>query len=134
MTTYKVLEFNKNSGQLIIEFATGLQPITIDVPIKDGLFITGTELETYIQGFIPVWYLERQTQLNTGIANADVLEQLVSETTEVALPTVLTPEQQQQKENEAMWAQVRFESSIAKVLVKFGVLNTDPTAIPVSEQ
>jgi hypothetical protein len=134
MTTYKVLEFNKNSGQLIIEFATGLQPITIDVPIKDGLFITGTELETYIQGFIPVWYLERQTQLNTGIANADVLEQLVSETTEVALPTVLTPEQQQQKENEAMWAQVRFESSIAKVLVKFGVLNTDPTAISVSEQ
>lgn len=134
MASYKVLEFNKNSGQLVIEFAVGMAPLTVDVPIKDGLFIAGAELEEYIQGFIPTWHLERQAQLNAGIPNASALEQLVETQPEVALPTVLTPEQEQSAENAAMWAQVEFEKKVAAALVKFGVLASDPTSIPVSEQ
>jgi hypothetical protein len=133
MSTYKVLEFNKNSGQLVIEFAVGMAPLTIDVPLKDGLFITGTELEEYIQGFIPTWHLERQTQLNAGVPNATVLEQLVPQTEQVVLPTTLTPEQEQAQENAKMWAELQFEKDVAKVLVKFGILQSDPTAIPVQE-
>lgn len=131
MATYKILEFNKNSGQLVIEFAVGMAPLTIDVPLKDGLFITGTELEEYIQGFIPTWHLERQTQLNAGVPNATVLEQLVPQTEQVVLPTTLTPEQEQAQENARMWAELQFEKDVAKVLVKFGVLESDPTVIPV---
>lgn len=134
MASYKVLEFNKNSGQLIIEFAVGATPLAVDVPIKDGLFVTGTELDEYVQGFIPTWHLERQAQLNAGIPNASALEQLVEAQPEVELPTVLTPEQEQAIENEAMWAQVEFERKIATALIKFGVLESDPTSIPVSEQ
>lgn len=134
MAAYKVLEFNKNSGQLIIEFAVGMSPLAVDVPIKDGLFITGEELDEYIQGFIPTWHLERLSQLNAGVPNSNVLEQLFDSQAEVALPTVLTPEQEQAKENANMWAQLRFEKDVAKALVKFGVLAVDPTVIPVSEQ
>ena len=134
MASYKVLEFNKNSGQLIIEFAVGVTPLAVDVPIKNGLFITGAELDEYVQGFIPTWHLERQVQLNAGIPNASALEQLVETQSEVELPTVLTPEQEQAIENEAMWAQVEFERKVAAVLIKFGVLTSDPTNIPVSEQ
>lgn len=134
MAAYKILEVNKNSGQLIIEFAVGMAPLTIDVPIKDGLFITGTELEEYIQGFIPTWHLERQAQLHAGIPNASALEQLVPQTEQAVLPTVLTPEQEQTAENTVMWEQVEFEKKVAAALVKFGVLASDPTSIPVSEQ
>jgi hypothetical protein len=47
---------------------------------------------------------------------------------------VLTPEQQQLKENQRMWVELEFERKIAKLLLKFGVLTSDPTVIPVSEQ
>lgn len=131
MAAYKVLEFNKNSGQLVIEFAVGMAPLAIDVPIKEGLFITGPELEEYIQGFIPTWHLERQSQLNAGVPNADVLEQLVSEKAEAILPTVLTTEQEQAAQTAAMWEQIAFERKVAATLVKFGVIESDPTEIPV---
>jgi hypothetical protein len=131
MAAYKVLEFNKNSGQLVIEFAVGMAPISIDVPIKDGLFIVGLELEEYVQGFIPTWHLERATQLNTGIPNSADLEQLAETQPEIELPTVLTPEQEQAAKNAAMREQVQFERKVAAALVKFGVLTSDPTDIPV---
>ena len=133
MKSYKVLSFNKDLGQLIVEFAVGMQPLAIDVPIKNGLFITGAELEEYVQGFIPTWFIERQQQLNAGVGNVNELEQLVSVQPETALPVVLSPEQEQEAANAAMWAQQKFESDTAKVLVKFGVLETDPTEIPVTQ-
>jgi hypothetical protein len=134
MAAYKVLEFNKNSGQLVIEFAVGMAPLTVDVPIKNGLFIADTELEEYIQGFIPTWHLERVAQLNIGIPNSANLEQLAETQPEIELPTVLTPEQEQVVENAAMWQQVEFEKKVAAALIKFGVLTSDPTEIPVSSQ
>ena len=134
MAAYKILSFDENAGQLTIEFAQGVSALTIDVPIKNGLYITGEELDTYIQGFIPTWHLERLAHINQGVTNASELKALVQQTTAVELPTVLTPEQQQAQENQAMWAELKFEKDVAKVLVKFGVLASDPTAIPVSEQ
>jgi uncharacterized membrane protein YfbV (UPF0208 family) len=134
MAAYKVLDFNESSGQLTIEFAQGTAPISVDVPIKDGLYVTGEELDTYIQGFIPTWYIERQAQINQGVANAQELKALAEQTTSVAIPTVLTAEQQQALDNKKMWEAVDFERDVAKVLIKFGVLTSDPTIIPVSEQ
>jgi hypothetical protein len=134
MAAYKILSFIESSGQLEIDFAQGLSPLCIDIPIKDGLYITGEELDTYIQGFIPTWHLERQAQINQGVANVAELQALAEQPTTVELPTVLTPEQQQIQENKAMWLQLKFEKDVAKALVKFGVLTSDPTIIPVSEQ
>lgn len=133
MSTYKVLSFNENTGQLVIEYAQGLTPLSVDVPIQNGLYITGEELDSYVQGFIPTWYLERQTQINAGISNVNELKSLVEETANVELPTASTQEQLQAEENAKMWAQLQFEQNIAKVLVKFGVLEADPTVIPVQQ-
>ena len=134
MAIYKILSFNETTGQLTIEFAQGMSPLSVDVPIKDGLYITGEELDVYVQGFIPTWHIERQAQINQGVANAQELKVLAEQTNPVELPTVLTPEQQQTEENQKMWAEVQFQKNVAKALVKFGVLTSDPTIIPVSEQ
>jgi len=134
MAAYKILNFDETSGQLIIEFAQGAAPLTIDVPIKDNLYITGEELDTYIQGFIPTWHIERQAQINRGIANISELKALIEQTASTELPTTLTLEQQQLKENQKMWEALKFEQDVAKALVKFGVLATNPTIVPVSEQ
>lgn len=133
MAVYKVIGFNENSGQLIIEFAIGMLPLAVDVPIKDGLYITGEELDNFIQGFIPVEHITRSEIINAGIPNASELKKLVSDS-DIALPTVLTPEQVQADENAKMWADLKFEQDVAAVLVKLGVLQDDPTKIPVSAQ
>lgn len=122
MSTYKVLSFDGNTGQLIIEFAEGFSPLSIDVPIENGLYITGEALDTYIKGFIPTWHLERQAQIKAGVPNEAEIASLAPTT-----PTAETTLNQ----NDAMWAELQFEKSIAKVLVKFGVLESDPTVIPV---
>jgi len=130
MAAYKVTNFDETTGQLIVEFAQGMAPLSVDVPIKNGLYITGEELNTYVQGFIPTWHLERQAQINQGVANAGDLKALVDQTADVEVPSVLTEEQ---KANLEMWSDLAFEQNVAKVLVKFGVLESDPTVIPVSE-
>lgn len=133
MSAYKVVSFNKMSGQLMIEVAKELPPIPIDVPIRDGLYITGAELDAHIKGFIPVDFINRQLQINNGVANADALLALVQTTEVVEVPTIKSQAQIQAEANEAMWRQLKFEQDVAKVLVKFGLLQSDPTTIPVSE-
>ena len=129
MKTYKIIGFDKTSGVLTISFADNMAPIGIDVPLDDaGLYITGQELDTYVQGFIPTWHLERINKISAGIANESEIEALVE-----VLPTVeqtVTSEQQTQTdENIAMWTQLEQERQIAKILVKFGLLEQDPTQI-----
>jgi hypothetical protein len=130
---YKIVNFNEVEGKIDVFYSEQFLPLTIDVPLNDdGLFITGQELDAYIQGFIPTWHLERIAKLKAGISNANELAALVE-----AVPTVTpSPEEllaaEEATRNSDMWAQQQFESQIAKVLVKFGVLSEDPTAIPVS--
>lgn len=134
MSIYKVLDFNEARGQLTIQVAEELAPIAIDVPLKDGLYIVGEELDAYIKGFIPVEFIDRQLQINSGVANSLELKALVPTTENVVVPTLSTQEQIQAEANMEMWKSLHFEQDVAKVLVKFGVLTEDPTTIPVSEQ
>lgn len=132
MATYKVVNFDENTGQLVIDFALGMAPITVDVPIKDGLYITGEELDAYVQGFIPTWHIERQTQISQGIANTNALKALVEQTADTEIPAI-SPNLAEEQANLKMWADLQFEKDVAKTLVKFGLLESDPTAIPVNE-
>jgi len=133
MSIYKITDFNEASGQLTVEFAVGMAPLTIDVPINDGLYLSGDALHEYILGFIPTWHIERMAQINAGVANKEELKALV-ESAPVELPTVLTEEQELLQKNAEMWKALKFEQDIAKVLIKFGLLDSDPTQIPVSQQ
>jgi len=129
--TYKIVGFNETSGSLLVKFAENMQAFGIDVPLNaEGLYITGQELEQYIEGFAPTDFINRNSQIAAGIANvADIRALVVEDTqqTEDNLPIVLTPEE---VANQQMWQDLQFKKNVAKVLVEFGVLTTDPTEIP----
>jgi hypothetical protein len=132
MATYKILSFDKNTGSILVQFAENMTPLSIDVPINEaGLFVTGEELEQYIQGFIPTWHIERIEKLRTGVANSDDINTLVAPAAEVVLPVV--PEITSEEEaNRKMWIELEEEKKVARVLVKFGLLTEDPTVIPTA--
>jgi len=130
MVNYKIIGFNSQLGQLKVEYGPQLDVMVIDVPIVDGLFMVGEELIKYIEGMIPTWHFERLEKLTAGIPNADEITKLVQPTS--ALPD--EPLSVQEIANQHMWGQTDYERAIAKTLVKFGVLDSDPTAIQVSAQ
>lgn len=133
MTSYKIVKFNEASGQVEVEYGQNGQRFTVDVPIKDGLYIVGQELADYVAGMAPVWHIERAAQIKTGIANASEIAALVQEPTPVA-ETPLTEAQIKERANLEMWATYEFEKKVAATLIKFGLLESDPTQIPVSVQ
>jgi hypothetical protein len=131
---YKIVNFIAGEGKIEVFYSEQFPPLPIDVPLNDdGLFITGQELHQYIEGFIPTWHLERIAKLKAGIPNASELAALV----EAVPPVSANPEDllmaEEARRNSEMWAQLEFETQIAKVLVKLGVLESDPTTIPVNE-
>lgn len=129
MANYKILSFDKYTGCLLIKFAENISPLSIDVPLtNEGLFIVGEELEQHIQNFIPTWHIERLEKLKSGIANASEIESLVSPVEETVLPPTpqVSPEE---LANLEMWENFKFEQKVAKALVKFKILETDPTEI-----
>lgn len=73
---YKMCQFNPLSGQLIIEVEG--QKFSIDVPIEDGNFITGENLDIWIRACIPNHHFERQVQLKSA-GNAEAIVAMCSE-------------------------------------------------------
>jgi hypothetical protein len=132
MTTYKIIGFDKTTGVISIQFDEKMAPLAIDVPLTDqGLYITGEELNQYIEGFIPTWHLDRFNKIASGIPNEAAIESLVEPPAPVEISEVAT-QQVVTDMNIEMWQQHEMESQIAKILVKFGVLQEDPTAINVT--
>ena len=132
MAHYKILSFDKYTGSLVVQFAENMTPVNIDVPLNnDNLFITGQELDQYIQGFIPTWHMERLEKLKNGVANANEIESLIVSTEEMLLPSAAIVSDEE-KANIQMWADVAEEQRIAKILIKFGVLAENPTEIQTS--
>lgn len=78
MTTYTIIGFNKQIGQLTIRFHPDMSPLVVDVPIENGQYITGETLDTYIKNFIPTWHMERLAAIQNGVSNESVLESLVT--------------------------------------------------------
>ena len=88
---YKIILFDESQGQLKIQ-VDGFSPIAIDVPIVDGKFIEGEELESHIKGFIPVWEIQRRETLKKGVENASAISSLVQPPSK-AVEVEKTPEQ-----------------------------------------
>lgn len=74
---YKIVKFNAAQGQIIVKCQELY--FNVDLPIINGLFPVGEELDSLIQGFIPVWHFERLSLLAAGVANADAIQALVVE-------------------------------------------------------
>jgi len=124
---YIIRNFDRTNGQITVEYA-GKWTYAIDLPVKDNAFPIGEELELIIQSMAPTWLLEREQSLSVEVVNTNAIQALVQ-----PLPEPVTVETEESK-NAAMWVDLIFEQNVAKSLVKFGVLQSDPTTIPVSEQ
>ena len=126
MQAYKIIHFDKTIGSIVVEFSKELAPVAIDIPINDaGNYITGEELDQYVQGFIPTWFLDRKAKIANGIPNESVIESLV-QPNEIPAETLET----QEISNEIMsFENYEAEKLIAKTLLKWGILTEDPTII-----
>ena len=116
--SYTVTRIDQDAKCMDVEFtAEGFEPIVVGVRLPT----LGENVDAVIKSFVPY----------------STWNPLVIEYTHVAVGTSgsyvePSPEDVQQEiENSKMWAKVEFEKQIAKVLVRFGVLATDPTEIPV---
>lgn len=125
---YQIIRATPEIGQIEVLYKEGeklLGTYAIDVPVVDGVFLTGNALHEEIMHRAPTWATQREQE----VALAAGFDQIVALVQELPVETP-NPEA---AANAAMWAQVEFEKKVAKALVKFGVLATDPTAIGVTQ-
>lgn len=129
---YDIINANETIGQIEVAYKDDsgkcVGVYAIDVPIVDGAFITGDALKQEIIHRAPVWVTERKQDLARA-SNFDDIKKLV-------VPLEQKPPQQMANLDPAnieMWAQIEFEQRCATALVKFGLLPTNPTTIPVEK-
>lgn len=132
---YKIISFDQSNGSIVVRYREDMSPVNIDLPLdENGLYPTGEALNEYIRAFIPVWHLERLDRLAEGVANAAEIQALVQEETPVQTEIIeLTAEQIQSDKNAKMWEQYEFEKQIGSILVKFGLVESNPATISVAE-
>lgn len=125
--TYKIVRAARNIGQIEVAYFDQKKHLgtwALDVPVQDGQFLTGDALNAEIMHRAPSWAVEREQ----AVAAASGFEQIEALVQEMPVP----PIDPQAEANAQMWAQVEFEKKVAKALVKFGVVQSDPTEIPSS--
>jgi len=74
---YSIIEFYEQSGQIVVLCNKTGQSFAIDLPIDNGKFPEGADLDIYIRGFLPSWVTERAVELQTGVTNGDSIRHLI---------------------------------------------------------
>lgn len=97
---YEIKSFDRITGSALVRFWTddypdGLQ-YNIDVPVKDGAYLSGAELDAHIRCFSPTGQIERMVAVKT--LDASAIEALV---TPVPPPPEKTAEQLAEEAREA---------------------------------
>lgn len=126
---YVIRSFDPNTGSVVVDFEN-VGRYNIDLPIENGKYPEGDALDTYIMHHAPTWVIERANQLKAGVENAAYIASLVVSEPQVTPTEAQTPDIDP---NAKMWAQAEFERKLGAALVKFGVLQSNPVDIPVSE-
>jgi hypothetical protein len=78
---YKIVKFYEDKGQIEIQCDELPQRIAIDLPIEDGRYPEGDNLDLYIRGFIPTWVTTRKERLKK-VTNADYIKSLLDSSSE----------------------------------------------------
>lgn len=74
MIGYQIIDVNTERAAICVQ-PDGFSPFWIDLPIdENGAVPTGTELDLYISGFLPVGEVERQQKLAKGISGLDKIQ------------------------------------------------------------
>lgn len=117
---YTVIRVDQDAKCMDVQFlANGFDPITVGVRLPR----VGEDVDSVIRSFAPYSIWEPEV-----IEYAEVPVGKSGSYTPPSLGQI-----QQQKENMQMWARVEFEKQVAQVLVKLGVLQSDPTSIEVTQ-
>lgn len=74
---YEIARFIPETGQIVVKCEGLDQPLVIDLPVDNGRYPEGDDLDIYIRGFIPVWLIERAQNIKRGIFNAGAIANLV---------------------------------------------------------
>lgn len=120
--TYTIVEVDESAKRMDILYSSeGYQDILVSarLPWSDE----SVEAIVLMYAPIPNW-LETQKQL---------LAVEVNTSGTISVPTSSPVPTEEELANAEMWDQIAFEKKVAKCLVKFGVLQTDPTDIEVTK-
>lgn len=80
---YTITEFYEQDGQIVVLCNKTGQSFAIDLPIDNGKFPEGADLDIYIRGFLPSWVTERAVELQTGVTNGDSIRNLIPAKTQI---------------------------------------------------
>ena len=123
--TYQIINVDEAARCMeVVYSAEGHQTMHIGARLP----FEGELLEDVIKAFAPVslWLEIKAPRVVPEVGQHGVIDNL-------SMPAILeTEEELQERLNAEMWGQVDFEKRVAKALIRFGVLESDPTAIPVS--
>lgn len=129
---YQIIQADQTIGQIQVAYkkddGTIAAVYAIDVPIIEGRFITGDALHQEIIHRAPTWAITREQEVQSATGFDQILllvEQLNTQQVQEM--------DSQTAENAKMWEQHIYEKRLAEVLIKFGLLNSDPTSIPVGK-
>jgi hypothetical protein len=75
VANYIIRSFNQATGTIIVEYEG--HNVNIDLPLVNGLYLTGTELENHIQTYLPVEWIQRLNTIASGIPNSADIAKLV---------------------------------------------------------
>ena len=75
--TYKIINFDKNIGQLLIQWDFDNSITPIDIPIVDNNYIIDEQLDIHIKGYFNVEYYNRLKSITLGINNEHIIDSLV---------------------------------------------------------
>lgn len=117
---YTIKKFYRATGQITVQFDNFNQEFAVDLPLDaNGLYVTGADLETYINGFAPTDFINRGQQVAAGIANAADIAALAQEVIEPATPEQIAT---QIADSEAAKAN-EIEKYVKAALIKNGVIS-----------
>jgi hypothetical protein len=114
---YEVLSTDVAANCMEVLFKSdGLPDVTVSARIP----FEGEDLDAVIRSFAPftIWQPVVTVVQNVQVGHSNSVQ--------------ATEEKADASANADMWAQVTFEKNVAKALVKIGVLDTDPTEVPVT--
>lgn len=97
MLSYRIIDFDKQNGSLLVQYKkddTVLATYNFDIPIENGLYITGEELHERLIGMMPTFWIDRMDALNTGVSNEAEIEALVDPLPQPSMPIPEQPLEQ----------------------------------------
>lgn len=114
----KIISFDPANGSVEIEVGDNAPAINVELPINEnGEYITGGELDIYLNGFVPVVDAARKQALSRGIPNASMIEAMVQprEAPVDSVPADVSDVLAQAEQD-------MFDESVRESLVRLGVL------------